>query len=167
MTIPPHEVERPGDDVTKDLADELERLAKEATTGSLANAARLSAEAELFGTLYDHLPRILSALRGEQWQGIETAGDVVGVPRKLLVEVLTDYVMMAGTPRPDPLYALDVKRLGSRIGYGAMMQSASASWSEAVRGGEFCVGPCRVVAISTRDRLAALLPPPPKGTSHE
>ena len=178
------------------LADELERLAKEATPGewrvtepwsgfsSLKAGEKLvfglaagcdeerrpasecDANAALIVTLRNNLPAILSALRGEQER--ETAADVVRAPRKLIEDVLTDYIMMAGQPRLDPLYARDVEKLGSRIGYGAMMQSASASWSATVRGGEFCVGPCRAVAISTRDRLAALLPPPPtKGTSHE
>ena len=136
--------------------DEAVRRAFDTPDRPVGHLALIEALEAAFGT----------ALRREEWQGIETAG-VVKVPRKLVEDVLTDYVMMAGTPRPDPLYARDVERLGSRIGYGAMMQSASASWSDTVRGGEFCVGPCRAVAISTRDRLAALLPPPPKGTDHE
>lgn len=51
-------------------------------------------------------------------------------------------------PRVDPDYGEAVKQLGDRIGYGAMMTSASASWRTylAARGypvgGEFVAGPC-------------------------
>lgn len=84
--------------MTKDLADELERLAKEATPGEweinhgviggggqdedgdrelvadlgFFSAARGEQDAALIVALRNALPQIISALRREEWQGIET-----------------------------------------------------------------------------------------------
>lgn len=49
----------------------------------------------------------------------------------------------------DPLYGDEVEALGHRIGFGALMGSASASWRAALAemgcpvGGEFVAGPCQ------------------------
>ena len=48
----------------------------------------------------------------------------------------------------DPLYGDEVRALGDRIGFGALMSSAQASWARRAReqgypaGGEFVAGPC-------------------------
>lgn len=84
-----------------------------------------------------------------------------------LVEALTDCVdTLALVERPafvDPVYGDEVKRLGDRIGYGALMSSASASWREAARsrgtpeGGEFVAGPCFATVVSTLRRARAAI----------
>lgn len=63
----------------------------------------------------------------------------------------------------DPHYGHQVRELGERIGYGALMVSASASWSSTAKGGEFTVGACRatVQAVVTRLRTALANPAPP------
>lgn len=49
---------------------------------------------------------------------------------------------------PDPAYHEEVKALGRRIGFGALMGTASAGWREVAAekgyptGGEFVAGPC-------------------------
>ncbi len=53
----------------------------------------------------------------------------------------------------DPDYSDEVSALGDRIGYGALMSSASASWRNALVeqdcpvGGEFVAGPCHVTVL--------------------
>lgn len=48
---------------------------------------------------------------------------------------------------PDFEYESEIRALGERVGYGAMMTSASALWRQSLRGyaggGEFVAGPCR------------------------
>lgn len=56
---------------------------------------------------------------------------------------------------PDPAYGAEVKALGDRIGYGAMMASAQASWRELLKrdgleGGEHTHGPCYAVLMDAR-----------------
>ena len=65
---------------------------------------------------------------------------------------------------PDPAYHEEVKALGRRIGFGALMSTASAGWREVLAergdplGSEFVAGPCfgsveRTLGI-IRDALA-------------
>lgn len=55
----------------------------------------------------------------------------------------------------DPDYGDEVAALGNRIGYGALMSSASASWRERLKeedcptGGEFVAGPCFATVART------------------
>jgi hypothetical protein len=52
----------------------------------------------------------------------------------------------------DPRYGAEVEALGERIGYGALMSSASASWREnagKLAGSEFVAGPCFVTVVRT------------------
>lgn len=56
---------------------------------------------------------------------------------------------------PDPDYGDEVKALGDRIGYGAMMASAQASWRQANaafghEGAEHTHGPAYAVLMSAR-----------------
>ena len=62
----------------------------------------------------------------------------------------------------DPDHWQEIKALGDRIGYGALMSSASRSWREAIRpraleGGEFVAGPCHATVVSTLKQLRAAL----------
>lgn len=55
-------------------------------------------------------------------------------------------------PERDPEHWEAVEELGKRIGYGALMTSASASWRESGGGGwEFTVGPCRATLLDARE----------------
>lgn len=62
----------------------------------------------------------------------------------------------------DPDYGDKVAALGDRIGYGALMSSASASWRERLEadgftGGEFVAGPCfATVKAALKQARAAL-----------
>ena len=54
----------------------------------------------------------------------------------------------------DPSYAAEVRALGERIGFGALMASASASWREQLKetgivGSEYCSGPCHDTVLVT------------------
>jgi hypothetical protein len=63
----------------------------------------------------------------------------------------------------DPDYGEEVRRLGDRIGYGALMSSASASWREKLAvqgyplGAEFVAGPCYATVIDTLKKARAAL----------
>ena len=52
------------------------------------------------------------------------------------------------TPLEDPVHGEEVATLGRRIGFGALMVSAAATWRDqsCVAGGEFVVGPCALTA---------------------
>ena len=55
-----------------------------------------------------------------------------------------------------------VEALGRRIGYGALMASASASWREglgSLAGGEYVAGPCHSTVVATLAELRAALAP--------
>ena len=61
----------------------------------------------------------------------------------------------ARLPMEDPAYGRDVQALGDRIGYGAMMASAQASWRavlkrDGLEGGEHTHGPCYSVLLRAR-----------------
>jgi len=64
---------------------------------------------------------------------------------------------------PDPLYHEEVKALGRRIGFGALMSTASAGWREVSAehgypvGGEFVAGPCFATLQSTLAQVRAAL----------
>lgn len=63
---------------------------------------------------------------------------------------------------PDPHYGNDVKALGDRIGYGAMMASAQSSWREVLKrdgleGGEHTHGPAYAVLMQVRAQAEAAL----------
>lgn len=64
---------------------------------------------------------------------------------------------------PDPQHHQEVKTLGMRIGFGALMTTASAGWRETLEtdgypvGGEFVSGPCHGTVISSLSRLRTTL----------
>lgn len=64
---------------------------------------------------------------------------------------------------PDPAYHTEVKALGQRIGFGALMKTASAGWMEAnsAKGyptsGAFVAGPCIGTVQGTLARIRAAL----------
>lgn len=77
--------------------------------------------------------------------------------RKVLLALIEaeEILSLAATPSfPDPLYADEIRALGDRIGYGALMATASAIWCEKARadglgGSEFVAGPCRATVERT------------------
>lgn len=85
---------------------------------------------------------------------------------KALREALTECIAtLALVERPafiDPHHGVVVDRLGARIGYGALMSSASASWRaklerDGLAGGEFVCGPCHATVVSTLAKARAAL----------
>jgi len=70
---------------------------------------------------------------------------------RLALEECVEVLELVEHPRrEDPDYGAEVAALGDRIGYGAMMSSASASWRKFLEakgmplGSEFVAGPCQV-----------------------
>jgi len=63
----------------------------------------------------------------------------------------------------DPQHGDEVRTLGHRIGFGALMSSASASWRKSLEqngvssGGEFVAGPCFQTVAGTLRRARAAL----------
>lgn len=62
----------------------------------------------------------------------------------------------------DPDYGHEVEALGSRIGFGAMMASAQASWrallaKDGLEGGEHTHGPCYAVLMDCRRKAQEAL----------
>jgi hypothetical protein len=69
--------------------------------------------------------------------------------REALQECIDVLALVEHPRREDPQYGVEVAALGDRIGYGALMSSASASWRKRLKedgypvGGEFVAGPCQ------------------------
>jgi len=75
-----------------------------------------------------------------------------------------DVLALAENPAwPDPKYHNEVKSLGLRIGFGALMATASAGWREYLAdqgyptGGEHVAGPCLGTVKATLARMRAVL----------
>ena len=73
-------------------------------------------------------------------------------------------ITSARIPSPDPDYGAEVKALGDRIGYGALMASAQASWrarlkADGLEGGEHTSGPCYAVLMRAREMAQKALEP--------
>lgn len=103
----------------------------------------------------------------------EKAGELAAVKRQrdALVDALRDaeevLALMERPRQEDPAYGAEVRALGARIGFGALMSSASASWRKALPeglGGEHVPGPCRGtvdwILKRVRDAIAAEQPKP-------
>lgn len=76
------------------------------------------------------------------------------------LEELVDTLTPASYPAmKDPAHHDEIKRLGDRIGYGALMAGASAAWREATphKGSEFVAGPCYSVLKADYDRARRAL----------
>ncbi len=92
--------------------------------------------------------------------------------RQDLVAALAECIeVLALVERPafvDPDYGPAVEALGERIGYGALMSSASASWRQKLvasgmaGGGEFVAGPCHSTVVSTLAKARAALASEPE-----
>lgn len=85
--------------------------------------------------------------------------------REALVECVDVLAMNEHPAFPDPLYHAEVKALGERIGFGALMSTASAGWREVLAakewptGGEFVAGPCFGTVQATLALARAALSP--------
>lgn len=95
-----------------------------------------------------------------------------GVLVAALQECIDTLALVEHPQRVDPHHGEEIKRLGDRIGYGALMSSASASWREKLAedgypvGGAFVAGPCHgsVVAVLKKARAALALTRPNCGS---
>ena len=85
--------------------------------------------------------------------------------REALREAEEVFALVEHPAIPDPLYHEEVVRLGCRIGFGALMTTASAGWREVneVDGypgsGAFVAGPCIGTVQATVKRIRAALAP--------
>ena len=83
--------------------------------------------------------------------------------REALAEAEEVFALVEHPNLPDPLYHEEVKRLGCRIGFGALMSTASAGWREANEAdgypgsGAFVAGPCIGTVQATLKRIRAAL----------
>jgi hypothetical protein len=83
------------------------------------------------------------------------AADTIAQLVKALEEAETVLALVERPAFPDPLYHEEVKALGRRIGFGALMSTASAGWREVAQergdpiGGEFVAGPCHGTVTHT------------------
>jgi hypothetical protein len=83
--------------------------------------------------------------------------------RKALEECVEVLALVEHPRRIDPQYGQEVAALGYRIGFGALMSSASASWREYLvsngmpAGSEFVAGPCHATVLSALKQARAAL----------
>lgn len=80
--------------------------------------------------------------------------------REALIEAREALALGAAVPPVDQENREAVIRLGERIGYGALMATASVEWRSRLgelEGGEFCSGPCRSTAEDAIAKIDAAL----------
>jgi hypothetical protein len=83
--------------------------------------------------------------------------------REALKECVDTLELVERPAFKDPLYGAEVEALGNRIGYGALMASASASWREALAkrgdlvGAEYVAGPCHATVVAALKKARAML----------
>ena len=93
------------------------------------------------------------------------AADEIERLRAALDETRVNLELVERLRIKDPAYGAEVEALGERIGYGALMSSAQASWraSNARRGfptgGEFVAGPCYATVMKNLEMVRAALNP--------
>jgi hypothetical protein len=82
-----------------------------------------------------------------------------------LEELVDSLASVEHVPPKDPAYGDEVKEIGKRIGFGALMAAASHEWRAWLAengyplGSEFVAGPCRMVLVSDLRRARAALSP--------
>lgn len=118
------------------------------------------------GAIGDFFTKDLLPYNRERWQAdLELIVDAVNSHASLkariealegaLRECIKAFELVERPRRVDPDYGSEVNALGRRIGFGALMSSASASWRAALAadgdpvGGEFVAGPCHSTVIQT------------------
>ena len=83
--------------------------------------------------------------------------------REALGNCVSTFKLVERPSFEDPLHGRAVRELGERIGYGALMSSASAAWRKSAEtngyppGGEFVAGPCFTTVVDTLRRARATL----------
>lgn len=132
--------------------------------------------AQRIALLFDRQPDMsgkqINRLHGERRRMVEDLAAEIATENARLREALEGMVesLRPGEHVPfiDPVHGAVVEALGRRIGFGALMSSASASWAKVAEerghpaGGEFVAGPCRAVLQSDlRKARAALAPQDP------
>ncbi|MER9833408.1 hypothetical protein NKJ28_00325 [Mesorhizobium sp. M0145] len=96
----------------------------------------------------------------------ESIGAVKGAVVKALEDAEDTLRLVERPALRDPQHGDEVEALGLRIGFGALMSSASASWREHLAtkgnpvGGEFVAGPCHGTVVSTLAKLRSALAAP-------
>lgn len=81
----------------------------------------------------------------------------------VLGEAIETMELAERVPMIDPQYGEEVEALGRRIGFGALMTSASASWAKINAeqgwhgGGQFVAGPCHGSVLSLLKKMRAAL----------
>lgn len=97
----------------------------------------------------------------------EARADRLGVELAAAREALTDAEetlrLVEHVPFVDPRHGAEVEALGRRIGFGALMSSASASWAALPgfpKGGQFVAGPCHATVLACLKRIRAALTSP-------
>ncbi|WP_028732126.1 hypothetical protein [Rhizobium leguminosarum] len=110
----------------------------------------------------DYERRILSALTLKDDPGNGGDGGAERL-REALTEAEETLRLVEHPAFPDPEYHQQVKDLGNRIGFGALMSTASAAWREILAekgypiGGEFVAGPCHGTVVDTLAKIRAAL----------
>ena len=87
--------------------------------------------------------------------------------REALEECVQTLAMAEHPARVDPQHGAEVAALGDRIGFGALMYSASASWRAALEkdglaGMEFVSSPCRISVVSALKKARTTLAAQPR-----
>ena len=83
--------------------------------------------------------------------------------REALRECESVFAMLEHLPIKDPAYTSEVRALGERIGYGALMSAAQYEWRQSLHrsggplGSEFVSGPCYATVLSVLTQVRAVL----------
>ena len=111
---------------------------------------------------YEYVQALRTALDAEKARA-DAAEAALKTAREALADAV-DFLALAENPAwPDPKYHNEVKSMGLRIGFGALMATASAGWREYLAdqgyptGGEHVAGPCLGTVKATLARMRAVL----------
>ena len=113
-----------------------------------------------------HTVSDLAVMHMERYQAIADLAErdaQIARLREALVDAEEVLALVERPAFPDPRHHEEVKALGRRIGFGALMSTASAGWAEANRAegypdsGVFVAGPCIGTVHGTLRRIRAAL----------
>ena len=101
--------------------------------------------------------------RDEALAALKAAGERETALQDALKDCIETFELAETPAFVDPHHGVEVEALGVRIGFGALMASASASWRKTLErcgypsGGEFAVGPCHATVVSALSRARSAL----------